>query len=53
MSISILTISPIDFNPNVVTHKVWGIRVTEIISSLISTTVKLTPSIAIDPLGDN
>jgi hypothetical protein len=50
MSISTLTLSPFDFNPSVVLAKVWGIKEIETLSSFIFTTVRLTPSIAIDPL---
>jgi hypothetical protein len=50
MSISTLTLSPFDFNPSVVLAKVWGIKAIETLLSFTSTTVRLTPSIAIDPL---
>ena len=50
-SISKLTLSPLDLSPKVVIASVWGIKTTEIVSPLTSTTVRLMPSMASDPLG--
>ena len=48
-SVSMLTAAPMLFNPNVVIFAVWGIRLTSTWVFPISFTVRLTPSMAIDP----
>src|SRR5271166_3251583 len=51
MSVSMLTRSPGLSNPSVVTARVCGMSMTEKPSVQTSTSVRLTPSTAIDPLG--
>ena len=51
MSVSMLTRSPGRIVPSVVTARVWGMSMTEKASGPTSTSVRLTPSTAIEPLG--
>ena len=51
ISVSIFTGSPTFFKCRSVSCCVWGIRDTRKLSSAVSTTVRLTPSIATEPFG--